>query len=504
MMMPITKKQPGGALVARGALLMMAFKLAERSIGFVSTLILARLLAPADFGLVAMAMSVVALMELMGAFGFETAIIQRQDAERKHFDTAWTFGVIFSSATAVLLLLLAIPAASFYHEPRVMLILPVLAAGALAQGFENIGTVAFRKELDFGREFRFLLSKKLVGFVVTIGLALAFRSYWALVLGTVASKWFSVLISYRVHPFRPKLSLEATRDLFHFSRWLFLSNLVLFLQNKSDAFILGRTVGATDLGLYNIASEIATMPSTELIAPINRAVFPAYAMLSTQLGQLREKFLDVFRFIAVLSLPICVGLVCVADLAVQVLLGDQWLAAIPLLQLFTVCGLTSSLQSNLILVIIALGKPKANTMLSAGMLVFYLPAMFWASITHGTLGATWVHLVMSVLVLIPLHIVFFKLTELRAATYFNTLWRPVLAAAGMGAVVMALQWNLQSVFRGVPALLALVTYMIAGTLSYVTFLLALWHLGGRPAKSAETAILLELSRRIGRAARSTP
>ncbi|MES2316905.1 MAG: lipopolysaccharide biosynthesis protein [Pseudomonadota bacterium] len=500
--MPTTKKQPGGAQVARGAMLMVALKMAERSIGFVSTLILARLLTPADFGLVAMAMSVVALMELMGAFGFETAIIQRQDAERKHFDTAWTFGVIFSSVTALLLLALAIPAAHFYREPRVMLILPVLAAGALAQGFENIGTVAFRKELDFGREFRFLLSKKVISFTITIGLAFAFRSFWALVIGTVVSKWFSVWISYRVHPFRPKFSLAATRDLFHFSRWLFLSNLVLFLQNKSDAFILGRTVGASDLGLYNIASEIATMPSTELIAPINRAVFPAYAMLSADLPRLREKFLEVFRFIAVLSLPVCVGLVCVSDLAVQVLLGDNWVAAVPLLQLFTVCGLTSSLQSNLILVIVAMGKPKANTMLSAAMLVVYLPALFWAGVRYGTLGAAWVHLIMAVIALIPLHIVFFRLTELRPAAYFATLWRPALAAAGMAAVVLTMELNLNSTLHGIP-LLALACYMIAGTLSYGFFLLILWHLNGRPAKSAETAILLEVTRKLARAVRSS-
>lgn len=500
--MATAKIQPGGAQVTRGALLMMALKMAERSIGFVSTLILARLLTPADFGLVAMAMSIVTLMELMGAFGFETAIIQRQDAQRMHFDTAWTFGVIFSCATAVLLLCLAVPAAHFYHEPRVMMILPVLAIGALAQGFENIGTVAFRKQMEFGREFRFLLSKKLVSFTITISLAFAFHSYWALIIGTVVGKWFSVLISYRVHPFRPKFSLEATKDLFHFSRWLFISNLVLFLQNKSDAFILGRTVGADALGLYNIAAEIATMPSTELIAPINRAVFPAYAMLSGELAKLGEKFLEVFRFIAVISLPVSVGLVCVAELAVKVLLGEQWQAAVPLLQLFSVCGLTSSLQSNLILVIIALGKPKANTLLSAGMLIVYLPAMFWASLTYGTIGATWVHLVMSIVVLIPLHAVFFNLTHLRPVAYFGTLWRPALAAAGMGAVVIALQLKLPALHTQMPPLLALVSYMFAGTLAYVTFLLALWHLSGRPPKSAETVILLELTRRFGRSAGS--
>src|SRR6202022_3008075 len=100
-------------------------------------------------------------------------------------------------------------------------------------------------------------------------------SYWALVAGMVTGKVCSVWMSYLAHPYRPRFTLAARRDLLHFSKWLFISNFVLFLQNKSDSFILGRTVGAAGLGIYNIASEIAVLPSTELIAPINRAVFPA-------------------------------------------------------------------------------------------------------------------------------------------------------------------------------------------------------------------------------------
>jgi O-antigen/teichoic acid export membrane protein len=495
-MIVTTSTQPTGATVARGAMLMVAFKLAERSIGFVSTLLLARLLTPADFGLVAMAMSVVALMELMSAFGFDTAIIQRKDAQREHFDTAWTFGVIFCTSTALLLLALAVPASRFYHEPRLAQILPVLALGALVQGFENIGTVAFRKSMDFGKEFRFLLSKKLISFVVTISLAFAYHSFWALVIGTVVGKLCSVLISYQVQSFRPRFSLAATSDLFHFSRWLFLSNLVLFLQNKSDSFILGRTVGAGALGLYNVASEIAALPATELIAPINRAVFPAYSMLSTQLSKLHEKFLEVFRFIAVISLPISIGLVCVADLAVQVLLGARWQAAVPMLQLFVVCGLTSSLQSNLILVIVALGKPKANTVMSASMLLLYLPAVVWASLHYGALGAAWVHLVMSVVLLIPLHVVFFRLTGLPPAAYGRAVWRPGVAAGGMACVVLLIQSTCANFAADVSPLLLLIAYVSAGALFYVFFLLIMWHASGRPVQSAEAAILSNLTQRV--------
>jgi lipopolysaccharide exporter len=483
------KSAGAGTTVAHGAALMLLLKLAERSIGLVSTLILARVLTPADFGLVAMAMSVVALTELMGAFGFDVAIIQNQNAQRKHYDTAWTFNVIFSAATATTLLALTFGAAAFYHEPRLQHVVPVLALGALIQGFENVGTVNFRKHMDFRKEFRFLFLKKVASFVVTIVLALVFRSYWALVIGIVSGKLFSVAISYLLHSFRPRFSLEAKAEFFHFSKWLFLSNLVIFVQNKSDSFILGRAVGAYDLGLYNIASEIAVMPSTEFIAPINRAVFPAYSKLSAQLPALRAKFLEVFGLIATVCLPISLGLLCVADSAVAVLLGPQWAAAVPLMRIFAICGLTSALQSNLVLVIVARGQPKANTMMSAGMLVLYLPLLVFAAMNYGVYGAAWVHLVMSVVVLVPLHIVFFRLVELEPSLYASVLWRPVAAGLAMAGAVLWLRQAGDAALAGLPPLMTLLLYMAAGALVYVSVLLLLWRCSGRPAASAEASIL---------------
>ncbi|MBK9234574.1 MAG: lipopolysaccharide biosynthesis protein [Rhodoferax sp.] len=481
---------PGQAVpqtVARGTVLMVLFKLVERSIGFVSVLILARLLTPSDFGLVAMASSVVAMIELMSAFGFDTALIQRSDAKRTHFDTAWTFQVLFGTASAALLLALALPAADFYRDPRVSYILPVLALGALIQGLENIGPVMFRKSLDFKREFVFLLAKRLVSFAVTIAMALIFRNYWALVIGTVAGRAATTLMSYAMHDYRPRLSLAASAELFHFTKWLLISNLLGFLQQNADKFILGRTIGARPLGLYNIANEIAALPATVLIAPINRAVYPVYAKLATDLPALRAQFLAVYGQIAMIAVPTSVGIACAAEPVVRVLLGTQWLESIPLLQLFIVCGLAGALQSNLYSLIVALGHPKANTLMSAGMLVLCLPALVVASLHYGALGAAWVHLAMSVLVLIPLHVVFFKLTGTSVRGYLGRQWRPALSSAVMGAAMLVCL-AVPAVASG-PAVLQLALASVIGAIVYVAGIGSLWWAAGKPQDSAEASIL---------------
>lgn len=477
-----------GRQIAKGAAWLMLFKVADRSIGLLSTLILARLLTPADFGLVAMAMAVIALTELMGAFGFDSALIQRQNARREHYDTAWTFNACFGIAIATLVVILAIPAAGFYREPRLELILPVLGIGAFIGGFENIGTVAFRKELNFRSEFRFLLAKRLASFIVTITLAVSFRTYWALVAGVVTGKLAGVLISYWLHPYRPRFTLVARQDLLHFSKWIFISNLIQFLHSYSAHFIVGRTVGSHGLGIYNVAAEIAAMPSTELIAPLNRAVFPAYARLSSNLEELSLRFLEVFSIISLIACPVAVGLFCVASLAVRLLLGPQWQEAIPIIQIFAISGLAAALQSNMYLVIIALGKPKANTLLSAGLLSISLPAVVVASYHYGILGAAYAHFGAALLGLFGIIVVFSRVTGIRPLVLGVAVWRPAVSSAIMAATVFSAMVLIDSKIGHLAAILKLGLLVSIGAVSYTASVLGLWTLSGRPPGAEKTLL----------------
>lgn len=482
-MMPATGRQ-----IAKGAAWMMGFKLLDKSVGLISTLVLARVLTPADFGLVAMAMAVVALLGLMGAFGFETALIQRQNTERSHYDTAWTFNVLFGVAIAIMLIVMAVPAATFYREPRLELMLPALALGALIGGLENIGTVAFRKELDFRKEFKFLLAKRLASFVVTISLALAFQSFWALIAGTVTGKLMAVFISYRLHPYRPRFTLAARGDLMHFSKWIFISNLIQFLHAKSTDFILGRTVGSHGLGVYNIASEIAAMPSTELIAPLNRAVYPAYTRLASTRELLWARFLEVFGLISLLAFPVSVGLYCLSDLVVSLLLGDKWIEAVPIMQIAGFSGLMAALQSNLYLVIVAMGKPKANTILAAVLLVISLPAIIYASLQYGVLGAAYAHFAASFSSFFGITFVFSRVTGLLKRKLVDAMWRPLFASGAMALALNELTVSVPIDWPSLPHIAQLLALVVVGVISYASAILALWFLAGRPA-SAERMLL---------------
>ncbi|MEZ5481328.1 MAG: oligosaccharide flippase family protein [Porticoccaceae bacterium] len=155
-----------------GTIWMVAMRWAMRFVGFFSSIILARLLAPEDFGLVAMAMMVVALIDTLSSTGVDLALIRERDTERKLYNAAWTIQVIQGAIVAVVMLCAMPFIADYFGESKLYTILTILAGAYFFQGFKNIGIVAFRKELDFAREFRFSLYVKLLSFVVTVAGAL--------------------------------------------------------------------------------------------------------------------------------------------------------------------------------------------------------------------------------------------------------------------------------------------------------------------------------------------
>jgi lipopolysaccharide exporter len=168
---------------------------------------------PADFGLMAMAMAVYAFIEIAGSFGFDVALIRDRQADRADYDSAWTLQVGYATFAGLAVAALALPSATFFREPRLPAVMFVLAGVAFLQGFENIGIVNFRKEFNYGRDFKMMVMKKIISFVVTLSLALSFRSYWALVGGIVVSRLSGVVLSYTMHPYRPKLDMSKIRGL---------------------------------------------------------------------------------------------------------------------------------------------------------------------------------------------------------------------------------------------------------------------------------------------------
>lgn len=485
--------------MASGAIWMVLFRLAERGIGFISTLILARLLVPDDFGLVAMATSILAALELMGAFSFDMALIQNQSATRAHYDTAWTFEVLFGLLKCVALLALSVPAAAFYGEPRITSVMQVLALCALLQGFDNIGVVAFQKDLELHKEFRFGLTRKLAGFVVTIALALWLRSYWALLGGMLTLRVTSLLLSYRLHPYRPRLSLAAARELFGFSRWLLLNNLLIFANNRGADFVIGRLSGARSLGIYSVSYEIANLPTTELVWPISRAVFPGYSRLAGDVPQLAQTFLQVIGLVALLTVPAGALIGLVAQPFVMLLLGPKWLDAVPLIQILAVFGIVRSLHGPTGSIYVALGQPRVVAVLQCVQLVLALSLMVLLVPGMGGVGAGWAILAGATVAMAVNYALVKRRLRIPMRLLLGALVRPLVAALLMAAVVLGVASGLETMPGALAAGVRLLVLGGCGVAAYLGAIALLWVLAGR-APGAETQALAFVRARFARAA----
>ena len=494
------KTEEIGSKIASGAAWMALFKLVERSLGLISVVILARLLTPEDFGVVAMAMALIAMLDLLGAFSFDIALIQNQKASRHHFDTAWTFNVVIGLVIAALLLALAGPAAGFYREDRLTDVIMFLAIGSLLQGLENIGVVEFRKQLHFRKEFIFLFTKKLVGFCVTVPLAVAWENYWALVVGQVSSKVAGVVLSYGLHSFRPRLSISAGKELFGFSGWLMANNLLFYLKNRSVELIIGRMLGPRSLGLFSIAYEISNLPTTELIGPMNRAIFPGYAKLTEDKARLRSGFLNIIGLIAVVALPVGAGVAVMSEYVVQLLLGDQWLDAIPLVSVLAIFGTLGALQSNTTYIFLALGKPQIETYLGVAYVIILLTLLAVLIPNYKTFGVALAYLTTVVLMMPPTLLLIRAQLGLEWGMIAGAFWRPLVATTGMYFGVD--QWlnYLKVNWQDAGILVELASGIVLGATLYLGLMLIFWLLVGKPESSAEKTIIRFLKNRLSRRA----
>jgi O-antigen/teichoic acid export membrane protein len=481
--------------MARGAGWMLLLTFVDRSVGLVSTLILARLLVPADFGIVAMAWSFIFVAELLAAFGFDIALIHKQDATRRHFDTAWTMNVSLGAVILILMLIAARPVSSFYDQPAVFWVVCVLAWSPLIAGFENIGVVAFRKDLDFRKEFAYQIIRRLVGFAVTVPLAFLLRNYWALVIGTLGSRLAGTIASYLVHPYRPRFSLAELASLFRFSKWLLLNNVVGFLKERSSDFVIGRLNGPAALGLYNVNYEIASMPTTALSAPINRALLPGFARIASDHGAMGAAYRNAIGILSLIALPAAAGIFAVAPYLVPVALGQKWLAGVPLMEILAFNGGLLLIHSSICTALIAVGRPDRVVKTNAAYVVMLLGLFLLLVPRLGLPGAAYAALMTSILST-PIYLWQVRRTVgVFPSEFLRAVMRPIGAAIVMALVVRSVlpEWTEQ--MASLKALAWLLAGIVIGIMTYFCAILLLWLAAGRP-DGAERVVLAQIWQRL--------
>ena len=214
-----------------------------------------------------------------------------------------------------------------------------------------------------------------------------------------------------------------------------ISNVVAVINSRSADFIVGKSAGAHALGLFSVSYELANLPTTELIAPINRAVFPGYALKAKDSNALKQGFLSVIGIIAAFAIPAGVGVAATADVLVPLIFGPQWLETVPLISILAIHGIIVALQTNCYYIYLALGKPYIATWLGVAQITILLPILTILTMRYGGIGAAYAYLA-SQLVIIPFTFMsILRLLGITVRQMLLVLWRPVVSAAIMFGIV---------------------------------------------------------------------
>jgi PST family polysaccharide transporter len=288
-----------------------------------------------------------------------------------------------------------------------------------------------------------------------------------------------VILSYLWHPYRPRFSLAAHSELFHFSKWLALNNALHVLRERTADFVIGRLLGAGPLGLYSLGYEVSNLPTSELVLPINRATIPGYSLLVGDVARLRAGFLSVIGMIALLVIPAGMGIAATAPLATAVLLGDKWLDAVPLIEILAFYGVLTALQANCMPIYVATGRPDLQTRLNAVYLLILVPLMILLT-REGLEGAA-TACVITAAVILPINFtVVLRSVQGSWRQIVRVMWRPIVGAGVMSVVVrswLAANDDAEHVLHQLGLLVATV---VLGAVVYFATVLLLWWLAGRP------------------------
>lgn len=390
--------------------------LLQRVLSIGTFFVLARLLTPEDFGIMAIVLLVPPLLDLAFTIDFDSALIQRtHENPRSYFHTIWTINIIRSFIVFLSIYFVGDFIATFFHIEQAAMAIKLGGLFILIQGFANVAQLLFFKEMDFKKIlFRDIVSR-LAYSATAIFLAWHFRSYWALFWSQIILYSAATIATYFLCSFRPKFTFSFTRlrHLFSYSKWLYGQSMLGEFAATLENAIIGRLMGPIDVGFYTRAKALASTPTSPLISLINKVGFSAYARIQDDTEKIKDGYLKMLNILFFVGIPFTVVVLLEAPRLILIALGPSWIGLTKLFQILVAASIFQIITSTSGSLFNALGLPKHalkiniihTTILSALLIVL--------TILYGTIGTAMSILIASLLISIIILIKFHQLIRIQ-------------------------------------------------------------------------------------------
>jgi O-antigen/teichoic acid export membrane protein len=419
----------------KGIAVLGAGKGLGRVISFANTIILARILSPDDYGLMAMAMVVCGFIAFFNEIGLGSAIIQRKDITAKQLNGAFSISIVASILLYGLTYLLAPNVGKFYNNPQITNMLIILAISFVIGAFSTVSNALISKNMQFkalaGIEFITILLQA----IVTLVLAMMGYKAWALVYGFILAQLIRAILVFVLAKWRPTKfgEFKEAISLIRFGLTVTYSRLTWYAYTNAATFIIGKFSGEKQLGIYSMAITLAGLPTEHLTSLIRQVASPVFAKLQDELEELNMLLCGFTGGLAMITFPVLAGMAVTAPELIPILLGEQWLAVVFPMQALAVMGLLTSISPLLTQALTSTGNVNITAKYTTLCSIVVPLAVFFGVLWDGINGVALILPAVYGVLLIVLLMLCRAYIQLNLLRYFSVLITPI-----SGSIVMTL------------------------------------------------------------------
>ncbi|MGI4777617.1 MAG: oligosaccharide flippase family protein [Janthinobacterium lividum] len=467
-------------------------RLISKLIDLAMLLCLARYLGPGEFGVVAAAMAVVLIVEALFEMPIGSALIRMPTIDAEMLHTAFSISCARGIIIAALLVLLAWPLAAFSGEPRLRLLLPVLALAPVARGMVSPRMVEYARAFNFKPDAILELSGKSLAFIAAVGIAAITNSYWAIAAATICGPLVATTVSYLIAPLAPKITFSQWKLFSNLIGWNFLSQLCMALNWQVDRLLLPRLTTITAFGQYAMARQMAELPIQALIQPLVR---PAMTALSSAKENLASRYLQLSHGVVLIMIPVLGVLVFWPEVVIRVALGSPWLHAAVWLKWL---GAISMLDLSALLMAplaITLDQTRWLAIRTFFELMLRLPLIWIGVVISGIAGSIIGSAVATAIVAIAGLLIIRRMTNITLRSQLVNMMTPFIALVPAGAMLYYTQPTVMHAASLLNVIGLAIIFGFLYALLYIFILFSTWWFRGAPA-GLEHFIFYSLKSRV--------
>lgn len=469
-----------GQQTTRSALFILSTRIFIKAVQFIRTVVLARLLFPADFGLFGLAALTMAFANTFIQTGFDSALIHEKKDITPYLNGAWSATVIRNAFLAVVVFLIAPWAGTFFNNTEVISLIRAMALSVFVTGLANVGVVLFQKNLEFHKRFLLDSATVLGEVVITIGAALMLQNAWALVIGAISGRILYVVLSFHIHPYRPKFELDwpAVKHLFRYGKWVGLGSIIVFFSSQGDYFAIGKLLSPEELGVYQLAFGLSLLPAVELARAPGSLFFALFSKIQDDKVFLRRAFIKITSLIAMIALPASMGLWWLSEEIVAHIYGARWSSMIGVIGPLIVYGACKAAEYSISPLFYGIGRPKVVTAAQSIQLVVMALILIPLTLAWGIRGTALAMVSSGFLTVLVLALVLRKQINLGWRGLMEIIQLPLISTLIM---LLILQWSwrpLATIFN-VHGLVYVGVGVVFGAVFYFAVLLILDNLFNR-------------------------